>query len=220
MQCPPAISEDGLRQNGLKSIDETYRVGYSCGGDPSDTFIEYGFVTLKDFRNNKDNRFVKNRYACTCTALRCMTDKSGRRYKLSGGACDPKAYENNDCNPDKWPQLKNIPNFQVTAKELEAADGGIKALDKKQVYSPNGSTYNTSNIYEVYELLKATIAANQKALDICRAKAPSSCGVSSAIAWPYYKNFDAGKVSYTAQYFTPVCNPSEKDLPCIRRPVN
>lgn len=67
--------------NALKSITDKTQVGDICGGTP-DTYIEYGYVTLKT-----DDKNGQHKYVCTCTPQSC---KDGYYWNKEKHQCSVK----------------------------------------------------------------------------------------------------------------------------------
>ena len=67
--------------NALKSITDKTQVGDVCGGTP-DTYIEYGYVTLKT-----DDKNGQHKYVCTCTPQSC---KDGYYWNKEKHQCSVK----------------------------------------------------------------------------------------------------------------------------------
>lgn len=67
--------------NALKSITDKTQVGDVCGGT-SDTYIEYGYVTLKT-----DDKNGQHKYVCTCTPQSC---KDGYYWNKEKHQCSVK----------------------------------------------------------------------------------------------------------------------------------
>lgn len=70
--------------NALKSITDKTQVGDVCGGT-RDTYIEYGYVTLKT-----DNKNGQHKYVCTCTPQSC---KDGYYWNKEKHQCSVKDKE-------------------------------------------------------------------------------------------------------------------------------
>lgn len=67
--------------NALKSITDKTQVGDVCGGTP-DTYIKYGYVTLKT-----DDKNGQHKYVCTCTPQSC---KDGYYWNKEKHQCSVK----------------------------------------------------------------------------------------------------------------------------------
>ncbi|MDW3024559.1 MAG: hypothetical protein R8N50_02625 [Alphaproteobacteria bacterium] len=72
--------------NALKSITDKTQVGDVCGGTP-DTYIEYGYVTLKT-----DDKNGQHKYVCTCTPQSCIDGYYWNKEKHQCSVKDKEGY--------------------------------------------------------------------------------------------------------------------------------
>ena len=130
--CPAPYDGD-KRQTGLKSIGENTRIGDICGGNKLDSFIQFGYVTLKDYRKEKNKAFVQDRYSCTCTPYKCF---DGRYYNEEKHRCeqtDPSGlctmYILSD---NKGPVLFDYRNFGGSMSQMKVKDSTKKMSEYNQ----------------------------------------------------------------------------------------
>ena len=153
--CPPAYDEKGKQINGLKSINETTRVGDFC----SSTNIAGGEVVFR-----KDNG-----YSCTCAAYACNPG-----YQSKGGACETIVADGNgNCLRKEYDITTKLnPGEALKFCESKAVRGckvtnALKNFPEKGKIVCNGTAEELAKVKGIMAENEKRKIANLKYYEVC-----------------------------------------------------
>ena len=196
--CPPAYDENGKQINGLKSINETTRVGDFC----SSTNIAGGEVVFR-----KDNG-----YSCTCAAYACNPG-----YQSKGGACVTKVADGNgNCLRKEYSNVGSLSEPGAALKFCEGrAVKGCKVVNAIKNFPAVGNVTCNATQEELSGVKALNTACSmlsypQTSENNTKDKCAAFCRVKA-------KENNCKLVQSIARFSTKecICNPSERSLASV-----